>query len=65
MQFRIGIGVVVSSVIIACAGLAGCTTGGSSGGRQSFMQSCEQNATSKQARSECAWKNAERMASGN
>lgn len=59
MQLKIGI--VVCSLAVA---LGGCTTGGSSGTNQSFMSQCESRATTKQERSECAWKNAERNASG-
>jgi len=60
MQLRIGI--VICS--LAVAALGGCATGGSSGPNQSFMSQCEANASTEQERSECAWKNAERMAGG-
>jgi hypothetical protein len=59
MQFRIGI--VVCSII---AGAAGCATGGTSGAQATYMQSCTANANTEQERSECAWKNADRMAGG-
>ena len=59
MQFRIGI--VICSLALA---LGGCATGGSSGTNQSFMGKCEAQAATKQERSECAWKNADRMAGG-
>ncbi len=59
MQFRIGI--IVWSILAAV--LTGCATNGTSGGYTSFMQRCTANAKTEQERSECAWKNAERMAS--
>jgi hypothetical protein len=63
MQFRIGI--VIWSMISAGAGLSGCATGGGSGNYQTFMQKCTEAAKTEEERSNCAWKNAERMASGN
>jgi len=62
MQFRVG--VLVCSIIAAGAALSGCPTGGNSGVQGSFMQRCTADAKSEQERSECAWKNAERMAGG-
>ena len=58
-------GIVAWSILVACAGLASCATDGASGAHTSFMAKCEQNAKTGQERSECAWKNADRMASGN
>ena len=59
MQLRIGI--VICSLAVA---LGGCATSGGSGTNQSFMSQCESSAATKQERSECAWKNAERNAGG-
>lgn len=66
MQFRtaIKIGMAVCSLLFASAFLGACATGGGSGGYKTFMQKCEESATTEQERSECAWKNAERNASG-
>jgi hypothetical protein len=61
MQFRIGI--LAWSIVLVCFGLAGCAGGSSSGTNNSYMGRCEAAATTKQERSECSWKNAERMAS--
>ncbi len=63
MQLRIGI--VVWSIVAAGGTLSGCATGGGTEIRSSFMQTCMANAITKQAQDECAWENAERMASGN
>jgi hypothetical protein len=63
MQFRVGI--VVWSIIAASVVLTGCAGNGSSGAQSTFMQRCTANAKTKQERSDCAWKNADRMASGN
>jgi hypothetical protein len=56
------IGIVLCSLAVAVLG--GCATGASSGPNQSFMSQCEAKASNEQERSECAWKNAERNASG-
>ena len=60
MQLRIGIAVcfVVSAV-------AASTTGGRSEVHQTFMQKCTANASTEEERSDCAYENADRMASGN
>ncbi len=63
MQLRSGI--AVCFVASAIAASTGCATGGTSGGYQTFMQKCLANAKTENERSDCAWKNAERMASGN
>ncbi len=63
MQLRSGI--AVCFVASAIAASTGCATGGTSGAYQTFMQKCLANATTENERSDCAWKNAERMASGN
>jgi hypothetical protein len=63
MQLRNGL--VAWSIILVCAGLGGCAGTGSSGGYTSYMGRCVENAKTEQERSECAWKNADRMASGN
>ncbi len=63
MQFRIGI--VVWSIIAAGAALSGCATGDSSEVHQTFMQKCTANASTEAERSDCAYENADRMASGN
>ena len=62
MSVRVGI--VVCSIIVAAAAVTGCATDGSSGAHTSFMERCTQNAKTEQERSECAWKNADRMAGG-
>lgn len=62
MPFRAGI--IVCSILAAGAALTGCATDGSSGAHTSFMERCTQNAKTEQERSECAWKNADRMAGG-
>ena len=62
MQFRNG--VIAWAVISACAALTGCATDGSSGGATTFMQRCMAKATTKKQQSDCAYANAERMASG-
>jgi hypothetical protein len=62
MQLRIG--VVVCSIIAAGAALSGCPTGGNSGVQTTSMQRCTAEAKTEQERSECAWKNADRMAGG-
>ena len=62
MQLRIGI--VVCSIIAAAAVTTGCATGGASGVETSFMGRCTAEAKTEQERSECAWKNADRMAGG-
>jgi hypothetical protein len=61
----IRIGILTWSMVLACTGLAGCATDGTSAAPNSFMGRCLENATTEQDRSECAWKNADRMASGN
>ena len=61
MQFKIGI--VMWSIIAVGTALTGCATNGSSGGYTSFMGRCTANAKTEQERSECAWENADRMAS--
>lgn len=63
MQFRVGI--VVWSIIAASGVLTGCAGNGGSGAQTTFMQKCTADAKTKQERSDCAWKNADRMASGN
>jgi len=62
MRFRIGI--VVCSMVLVGAAVSGCATDGSSGTHSSYMGRCTENATTEQERSECAWKNADRMAGG-
>ncbi len=62
MQLRSGIAVCFVASAIAVS--AGCATGGTSGTYQTFMQKCLANAKTEDDRSECAWQNAERMASG-
>ena len=62
MPFRMGI--VLCSIVVATAAVSGCATDGSSGGHTSYMERCTQNAKNEQERSECAWKNADRMAGG-
>ncbi len=62
MQFRIGI--VVWSIIAACAALTGCATGGTPNVQRSFMQQCLANAKTEEDRTECAWANADRMSGG-
>ncbi len=61
VQFRIAI--VVWSIIAAGTALTGCATNGTSGGYTTFMQRCTANAKTNVERSECAWKNADRIAS--
>jgi len=63
MQFRVAI--VVWWIIAASVVLTGCASNGSSGAQTTFMQRCTANAKTEQERSDCAWKNADRMASGN
>jgi H+/gluconate symporter-like permease len=63
MQLRSAI--AACFVASAIAASTGCATGGTSGTYQTFMQKCLANATTEDERSDCAWKNAERMASGN
>lgn len=58
-------GIAAWSMLVVCAGLAACTTDGTSGAHASFMAKCVETAKTEQERSECAWKNADRMASGN
>jgi len=58
------VGIVVCSIIVAAAAVTGCATDGSAGAHTSFMERCTQNAKTEQERSECAWKNADRMAGG-
>ena len=58
-------GIVLWTLMLACAGLSGCATGGSSAAPNSYMGRCQEAAKTEKERSECAWKNAERMASGN
>jgi len=57
-----------ASIILAGAVLGACAThgsaGGASGGYKTFMQKCMEKAGTEQQRSECAWENAARMASG-
>lgn len=62
MNFRTRL--LYCSITVVSSMVSGCATDGSSGGFQTFMQKCEAAATTEQERSECAWKNAERMASG-
>ncbi len=57
-------GIVVCFVASAIAASTGCATGGTSEVHQSFMQKCLANAKTEGERSECAWKNADRMAGG-
>jgi hypothetical protein len=64
MQFRIGSGIVVWSIIAASVVLTGCATSGGSGAQTTFMEKCTANAKTEQERSDCAWQNADRMASG-
>lgn len=66
MQFRIGSGieVVAWSIIAACVVLTGCATSGGSGAQTTFMGKCTTNAKTEQERSDCAWQNADKMASG-
>lgn len=49
---------------LAAVALGGCATGAGQGPNQSFMSQCEARAKTEMERSECAWRNAERMASG-
>ena len=63
MQLRNGI--VACLAIGTLAAVAGCATGGTSEVQQTFMQKCRASAETEEERSECAWKNADRMASGN
>ena len=51
-------------MIVAAGAVTGCATDGSSGTHTSYMERCTQNAKNEQERSECAWKNADRMAGG-
>ena len=62
MQLRSGIAVCFVASAIAAA--TGCVTGGASGAHQTFMQKCLANAKTEDARSDCAWQNADRMAGG-
>lgn len=64
MQFRIGSGIVVWSIITASVVLTGCATSGGSGAQTTLMEKCTANAKTEQERSDCAWQNADRMASG-
>jgi len=57
-------GIVVCFVASVIAAATGCVTGGTSEVRQTFMQKCLANAKTENERSECAWKNADRMAGG-
>lgn len=61
MPFRIAI--AVGSIVVTCV-LGGCATGGSAGGASTFMRECLAKATTEAQRTECAWSNASRMASG-
>ena len=61
---KVSIGIITWPIIIALAGLAGCAAGGTTGGASSYMSRCQEAAKTKAERSECAWKNAERNASG-
>ena len=63
MQLRIGI--AVCFVVSAVAASTGCATGGRSEVHQTFMQKCTANASTEEERSDCAYENADRMASGN
>ena len=63
MHFRTGI--ITWSIIAALVGLSGCATGGTTGGAGSYMSRCVEAAKTEAERSECAWKNADRNASGN
>jgi hypothetical protein len=62
MQFRIGI--VALSIIAAGAGVSGCASGAGAGRDKTLMETCTENAKTQAERSECAWQNASRMASG-
>lgn len=62
MKFRAWI--LFCSITVVSTLVSGCASGGGSGGFQTFMQKCESAATTERERSECAWENAERMASG-
>ncbi len=64
-RMRLRSGIAVCFVASAIAASTGCATGGTSEVYQTFMQKCLANAKTKDERSQCAWKNAERMASGN
>jgi hypothetical protein len=62
MQFRAGI--VVWSIIAAGVASSGCATGGGGGDQRSMMATCVDKAKTEAQRSQCAWENANRMASG-
>ena len=62
---KVRIGIITWSIIIASAGLAGCAAGGTTGGASSYISRCQEAAKTESERSECAWKNADRNASGN
>jgi len=61
MSLRTGI---ASGAIVALLSLGGCAAGTGGSAAPSYMQSCLAKATTEQERSECAWGNASRMASG-
>ena len=65
MQFGMArtTGMAVCAMLMAAA-LGACATGGSGEQYKTFMQKCMETATTEQERSECAWKNADRYASG-
>jgi len=63
MQLRSGI--AVCFVASAIAASTGCATGDTSEVHQTFMQKCSANASTEAERSDCAYENADRMASGN
>jgi len=58
MQLRIGI--ILCSLLTTGATLSGCA----GGPYKSFMEQCTDNAKNEAERSQCAWENASRMASG-
>jgi hypothetical protein len=59
MPFRIGIAL---GAVFALVSLGGCANAGSAA--PSYMQACMAKASTEMERSECAWSNAARMASG-
>ncbi len=61
-SMRFGIGIAMGALVAGA--LAGCAAGGNAGA-QTYVQKCFADATTEAERSECAWRNAARMASGN
>lgn len=61
---RIATGIIMGSLTLAAVVLGGCAAGAGQGPNESFMSQCEAQAKTEQERSECAWRNADRMASG-